>query len=298
METFLLVLTNAIGGSSYPAISVSLRGFTVRDAVFVRMAFASICYAPVLWRARGRLAALSGRDWAGLSAVGTAGYALPLALGTYAQTLSTASSAALFIGMEPVSIVLLSMLFLGERPTGLKLLSLAAGLAGAMLIAFQGLPRLGGAFTDRMTGDLLLAATGACWGLYTVIGKPLLARVEPLEYTAVTTVLCFLGVAAWAGPGLTPAAWPQAGAAAWLAVIYLAAVGAFLGALVWNVALKRVEASRQAHFIFLQPLVGVAIGAGFLGDALTRWTVAGGALVLAGVWAATREPSREIIDIK
>lgn len=288
MVPFLLVLTNAIGGSTYPAAAVMLRGFPARDAAFLRMALCCVFFAPFLWRARFRLAELSVRDWGLLSAVGVFGYALPLVLGIYGQTLSTSSSAALFIGMEPVSIVVLSCLFLGERLTGLKLVSLVAGLSGAMLIAFQGLPRLGGAFEGRMIGDLVLAAGGICWALYSVIGKPVLGRVEPMDYTAATTVLCFLGVAAWAAPGLSPATWRSAGTAPWLALIYLAAAGSFFGALIWNVVLRKVEASSSANFIFLQPLVGVALGAGVLGDPLTRWTAYGGALVLAGMWAATR----------
>jgi drug/metabolite transporter (DMT)-like permease len=288
MDTVLLVLTNCIGGSTYPVNAVMLRGFTHSDALFLRTALCALLFAPVLWRARRRLAVLGARDWALMIGVSTFGYALPLGLGNYGQTLSSSSSAALFIGMEPVSIVALSCLFLGERLTGLKALSMLLGLAGASLIAFQGPPRLGGAFGGRMAGDLVLASAGACWALYTVLGKPVLSRVEPLDYTAVTSVLCFLGVAAWTGPGLAPAAWLKAGTGPWLAIVYLAAVGSLLGALIWNLALRRVEPSRQANSIFLQPVVGVALGAGFLGDRFTAWTAAGGALVLGGMWAATR----------
>jgi drug/metabolite transporter (DMT)-like permease len=287
MDTLLLVLTNVIGGSSFPFNAVMLRGFSPLDAIVVRMGLSSLLFLPFLWRGRRRLAALSLSDWGLLAAVGIFGYAVPLALGNYGQTMSTSSSAAIFIGMEPVSIVALSCLFLGETLTGMKILAVVAGLAGTALIAFQGRPHFG-AVSGRLAGDLLLAACGCCWSLYTVIGKPLLSRVEPMDFTAVTNVLCFIGVAAWAGTGLTPGLWRGAGTAAWISIIYLAAVVSFLGALAWNLALKRVEASRQADFIFLQPLVGVALGAGLLGDPLTRWTAAGGALVLGALWAATR----------
>lgn len=288
METLLLVLTNAIGGSTYAATTVTLRGFSDRDAAFLRMGLCVLLFAPVLWRARRRLAALPAAVWGRMVLVGLCGYALPLALGNLGQTLSTASSAALFIGMEPVTIVLLSGLFLGERLTPLKLFSLAAGLTGALLIAFQGPPRLGGTLSGRMIGDLVLAATGASWALYSVLGKGVLDRVEPLDYTAVTTVVCFLGVAAWAAPGLSPAAWRAAPLPAWAGLAYLAAAGSFFGAWIWNAVLRDCEASKQANFIFLQPLFGVALGAGLLGDPFTRWSAAGGALVLAGMWAATR----------
>ena len=288
MTTFLLILTNALGGSTYPATAVALRGFPARDLSFLRMAISCVLFSPFLWRARRRLAALGARDWARLGAVGAFGYALPLILGNYGQTLSTSSSAALFIGMEPVSIAALSCLFLGERMTGLKLVSMAAGLSGAMLIAFQGPPRLGAAVEGRLAGDLILAAGGVCWALYSVIGKSALDRVEPMDYTAVTTLTCFLGVASWAAPGLSPASWRAAGTGPWLALVYLAVAGSFLGAWIWNVVLSRVQASSSATFIFLQPVVGVALGAGLLGDPLTRWSAIGGALVLSGMWAATR----------
>jgi len=288
METLYLILTNVIGGSCYPAITVALRGFTARDAVFLRMLASTILFAPILWRSRKGLAGLSLADWARMAAVGLFGYALPVALGIYGQKLSSAASASLLLALEPVSIVLLSCLFLGESLTGIKALSLTAGLAGTALIAFQGLPSLGLSPTGRLAGDLLLAAAGVSWALYTVIGKPLLSRVRPLDYTAATTLFGFLGVAAWASPGLEPAAWRSAGLAPWLCIIYLAAGGNFLGALLWNLALEKAEASRLANFIFLQPLVGVTMGAFCLGDALTAWTLAGGTLVLAGTWAALR----------
>ncbi|HEX4048441.1 MAG TPA: DMT family transporter, partial [Elusimicrobiota bacterium] len=182
METLLLFLTNAAGGSSFPVNVFMLRGFSPRDAIVVRMGLSSLFFLPFLWRGRRRLAALSAGDWGLLAAVGAFGYALPLALGNYGQTLASSSSAALFIGMEPVSIVALSCLFLGEKLTGLRLLSMAAGLVGAMLIAFQGLPRAG-ALDGRLAGNLALAAAGCCWSLYTVIGKPVLERVEPMDFT-------------------------------------------------------------------------------------------------------------------
>lgn len=74
----------------------------------------------------------------------------------------------------------------------------------------------------------------------------------------------------------------------WFSMTYLAAAGGFLAVILWNVALKNVEASRIANFIFLQPVVGVLLGVTIAGDVLTSWSLAGGALVLSGMWAATR----------
>lgn len=289
MHALLAALANVCGGSTYPVATVALRAFPERDLIFIRMCFALPLFVPFLWSGRSRLRSLNRREWALCAAAGLLGYALPLALGTYGQKLSSATSAALLVGMEPVAIVLLSALFLKEALTGWRVAALAAGLLGASLIAFQGPPRLDGGFSGRLRGDLILASHGACWALYTVIGKPVLRKLEPMDYAALTTVFCFAGTTLWGlAAGLDVAAWTAAPAASWTALAYLVLAGSLLGTWLWNRALRGLDASTQANFIFLQPLVGVLAGVGLLGDPFTGWTAGGGALVLAGVWAASR----------
>lgn len=268
--------------------TIALKGFPEKDLMLLRMALCAVLFLPFVWLGRRRLTRATRGDWARFAGVGLLGYALPLALGTYGVKLSSATSASLLVGIEPVTIVLLSAVFLGEALTGLKIVSLVLGLGGALLIAFQGFPTLSGAFTDRLKGDLILATHGSCWALYSVLGKSALKRVDPLDFTAITSLIGFFGVAVWAFPGVEPAAWGAVSTQAWLAMSYLAVAGGFLAVLLWNVGLKRVEASKVANFIFLQPVVGVALGVGLQGDPLTGWSMAGGALVLTGMYAASR----------
>lgn len=289
MFVALAALANVLGGSSYPAATVMLRSFPARDAVFVRVAFAFLAFLPFLWSGRTRLRVLSLRDWLLCASAGLLGFGLPMALGTVGQGLSSATSASLLIGLEPVVIVLLSSVFLGETLGRWKLLAMALGLTGASFIAFQGPPRLGDAFSDRLRGDLILTVHGACWALYTVIGKPVLKKLTPLDYAAVTTTFGFAGIAVWAAAaGLRPETWSAAPASAWLALAYLVVGVSLVGTWAWNAGLTGLDASTQANFIFLQPLVGVLAGVCLLGDPFTGWTAFGGALVLVGVMAAHR----------
>ena len=287
MAYLMIAVSNILGGSTYAVTTVALKGFAEKDLILLRMALCALLFVPLAWSGRKRLAKATRGDWARMAAVGIFGYALPLALGTYGVKLSSATSASLLVGVEPVTIVLLSALFLGESLTGLKIISLILGLAGALLIAFQGLPTLSGAFSDRLKGDLILASHGCCWALYSVLGKSALRRVKPLDFTASTSIIGFFGVAAWTLPGATPSAWVTISTPAWLAMSYLAVAGGFLAVILWNVALEKIEASKVANFIFLQPVVGVLLGVGLQGDPFTGWSMAGGALVLAGMWAAS-----------
>ncbi len=290
MHAWLAGLANVCGGSTYPATTVALRAFAERDLIFVRMLLALALYVPLLWSARARFRALGRRDWLLCAVAGVFGFGLPIVLGTVGQKLSSATSASLLIGMEPVAIVLLSALFLGERLTRWKVAAMALGLSGASFIAFQGPPRLGDAFSDRLLGDLILATHGACWALYTVIGKPVLKKLRPLEYAAITTVFGASATTVWGlTGGVSPASWSAAPASSWAALCYLVLIGSIAGTWLWNTALEGLDASTQANFIFLQPLVGVLLGVGLLGDPFTRWTAFGGGLVLAGVWSANRD---------
>ena len=63
-----------------------------------------------------------------------------------------------------------------------------------------------------------------------------------------------------------------------------------LGYLVWNWALTRTGASRAAIFITVQPIGGVLLGWALLHEPMTVYTLAGGALIVAGLWLTRHRP--------
>jgi drug/metabolite transporter (DMT)-like permease len=149
----------------------------------------------------------------------------------------------------------------------------------------DGIPLLTLTYAPHPGGDLLLVAAGLAWAPYTIAGKQLLAGYDPIAVTAaslVVALLCLLPVAAVeeARAVWEPASIPSALAAA--AVLGLV-VSAGMTVL-WNAALRGMDASRLAGFVFLQPLAGVALGALVLGEAVGRYALLGGALVLAAVY--------------
>lgn len=285
------VTANVLGGVSYAVTEAALRGFTPTGLVFCRLALGTLLVLPWLLAAARR--GLSRGDWARAAAVGLVGLAAPLWIGTVGQELSSSTNAALLIGVEPVSIALLSVLFLGERMTAARAAAIALGLCGAFLIVWQGAPLSGLLAAGSARGDLLLFAHGFFWALYSVIGKAALKRIPPLEFTALATFFALLPLSA--------AAWPWTGAVrAWpvslesaAAVVFLAGAVGVAGVYLWNKALELLPASKIAAFIFLQPLIGVLLGTTLFGERFTSYSATGGFLVLAGVYAAMREENAE-----
>ena len=69
----------------------------------------------------------------------------------------------------------------------------------------------------------------------------------------------------------------------WLAIVYMAAFATVAGYWAWFRSLTVLDASTAAPFLFIQPLLGAALGVALLGETLTWATVAGGALIVTSL---------------
>jgi drug/metabolite transporter (DMT)-like permease len=80
--------------------------------------------------------------------------------------------------------------------------------------------------------------------------------------------------------GALPSAWPSAPVVA--SVVVLAVVCTAAAFLLLFALVGELGPVRATTVVYLNPVVAVAAGALFLGEAVTAWTLAGTALVLAG----------------
>jgi drug/metabolite transporter (DMT)-like permease len=284
------IVANLVGGTSYVGTKIALAGLSETMVVVVRTVVALAVLLPVVGSGIGALLRATGSDRRHLLAMGILGYALPLVLGSYGLRRSTATNAALLIGTEPLSVVLLGALVLGEALGRLRILALLLGLVGATVIVANGIPFFGVRYAPHPVGDLLLVAHGVAWGVYTVAAKRLLERYQPLAVSAASLLvgLPFLsGLAALEAPTF---AWDAAEIVpAVTAAVVLGLVVSAGMTVLWNVALRGLDASRMAGFIFLQPLSGVLFAMAVLGEPLTGYALVGGALVLAGAYVLAIE---------
>ena len=175
---------------------------------------------------------------------------------------------------------------LGERLTRREGWGTALALVGATVIVVNGVPGLTVSIAPHWRGDLLLLLSGVCFAAYSLLGRPVLARYPSIRVTAwsflwgvVTTAP--LAAVEWRVGSRAP--WTAASVAA---VLYLGIVITGLGYLVWNWALERVSAARAAIYLNVQPLVGALLGVAWLGEPMSVFTVAGGVLVVLGLWLA------------
>jgi drug/metabolite transporter (DMT)-like permease len=280
-----IVLANVLGGVSYPAQKAALAGLPPAGVTWLRNAVAVVALlACGLARGRRKDAAPWTRtEHLRVLALGSVAFALPMWLGIVGVERASASNASILILLEPVTIVAIAWLVLGERIGALKLASLVLGLLGALAIVLEGAP-LGDLLAgEHFAGNALLALHGVLWGCYTPLAKPLSERHDPLDLCLRATLVSLVALlpvalaeaSRWQpGPELVPAL-------AWTVALGLCV--SFGGTVLWLTALRYIPATNVAGFVFLQPLAGVLVGVGWLGERLSAAVLVGSALIVAGV---------------
>ena len=222
--------------------------------------------------------------WPALAAMGFIGVFVHQMLQAHGLALTTAVHAGWLIGLTPIWSALLAAMFLRERFGARKVAGLLVGFAGALFVVTRGDLSRASLALPSTRGDFLILASTVNWAIYTIVGRRTLARLGSARATA------FAIVAGWAM--LAPVFAARSGwteyaslsAATWAAVLFLGIGCSGLGYLFWYAALEKLETSRVAAFLYLEPLVTLATAVLLLGEPVQAATIAGGLLVLGGVY--------------
>lgn len=189
-----------------------------------------------------------------------------------------ASTAVLVVQLEVPFCTLLAAFFLKEKLTAKKMLGMAIAFVGVGLIA--GEPRL----SDNWNGIFMVIGGAFTWAIGQVMirhlgqlgGFTLIAWVAMFAAPQLLIASLIIDTGQWAA--IQNATW-----VVWATVVYLGLVMTALGYGIWYHLLGRYEVNKVAPFLLLLPVVTVASSVALLGETLTPWLLAGGALVISGV---------------
>ena len=203
---------------------------------------------------------------------------------------TSATNTGWIIAVTPVVIALLSALVLGERISPGLRTGIGVATLGIFLLVSRG--RLAELGWLTSLGDWLILASAHTWALYTIAVRDLARAENPLAVTFVlllpATIVATLVMAftlSWERLLRLPLE-------AWLALLFLGVFGMALAHWFWQVGVARVGAARAGVFLYVEPLATTTLAVPYLGEPLGPTTIAGGGLVLLGVWIAQRSPGR------
>jgi drug/metabolite transporter (DMT)-like permease len=183
----------------------------------------------------------------------------------------------------PVATLLIAILLRRERPTSRKIAGILLSMAGAVyLLAHSGLSLRG----DALTGDLLTLTNGLSYAFFLVISKPILSKYSSQVVTALLLAYGAVGITIFGGRELLSADLRGVPMEAWLWAVF-AILFATVGAYMLNSwALKRVDSSQVALFIYVQPVIAAGLAVVRLGEKITGHLLVAAALIFAGVFVA------------
>lgn len=285
----LLILANVLFATGYIAAKFLLQNLSVIIMLALRIGIAAMILLPLLIAKRHSLH-LTRRDLPQLALLVLAGFVVNNLLEYGGLALTTAADVSLLITSESIFTALLACWLLREKFKRTTGVALVIGSLGMYLIIeqslFPNLPSGGGAL--RILGDLLVMVGLISESFYTVRGKVLLAKHPAFLITAASLVgslVFWIPLASWA---VLASGWHPLNLASWLALGWLAVMSTVLAYLAWFQGLAKIEGSKAASVLFLQPLVGTFLAVVLLHEQLTIWTIVGGILILVSVYLISR----------
>jgi drug/metabolite transporter (DMT)-like permease len=81
--------------------------------------------------------------------------------------------------------------------------------------------------------------------------------------------------------------WPSLSPQSWANVVYLGLVASGAAFVVYNLALRDLDASAVGVWMNLVPIIGLVTAVLFLGETLNPWQVVGAGVALIGMWLSS-----------
>jgi drug/metabolite transporter (DMT)-like permease len=281
----------AIWGLNLPVMKVLITAHDPLAVGALRMLLGTLAlYALLRLRTLPRLA-FTPRQWLGLAACAGAMVYLNQLLLMGGMQRSTATNASLLMAAGPLMATALGAAVFGEAFTRARLAGIALGFAGVAMVVLH---RPGAAMGEAGLGDLMIVGAVGCYALGGVFVQRLARHLAPESISVAVhglgAAMLLAHVLAWRHDeaqrmlqSMTP--W------LWVLALFSSVLATAIGNLVWHRAIAHRGAGRTSLYVYWVPVFGVAFSVLLLGEPLTFWLLAGGALVMAGTWLGSRRPA-------
>ena len=276
-----------VWGGSFVATKIALEYVSPITVVWLRFAMGvAILGGAVLMR---RQLSLPGtRDLAYFALLGFIGVTFHQWLQSTGLTTAQATTTAWIVATTPVFMALLGLLLLKERLDWARWVGIFLAAAGVLLVVSRGDLAALSAGKLATPGDLLILISAPNWAVFSVLSR------RGLQTHPAARMMFFVMGFGWlfitalflAGPGLSEI--HQLGRDGWLAIGFLGVACSGVAYIFWYDALQALPASQVGAFLYLEPLVTTLLAASLLNESLTWATLAGGAVILLGVWLVNR----------
>jgi len=281
-------------GGTFIAGRIIAGSIPTADAAFMRFSLAALALAFLARIIDGKLVPPPRNQLVNLLLLGLSGVFIYNICFFTGLKYIEAGRAALIIALNPMVISLGAVLIFGERLSLLQCLGLLISLTGALLVISNGHPGqlLSGGFGR---GEASILGCVVSWAAYSLIGRKVLSAMTPLSavfYSAFFGSLLLLPVTMLDGTPPSPGSYIRSD---WVALLYLGVCGTAIGFSLYYRAIRTIGSARSGVFINLVPLFSILLGWLILGERIKSSVLAGGIILLTGVYLTNRpRPSEKV----
>lgn len=287
----LLVLCVLFWSGNYIFGSLVVNELTPVGLTFIRWLFASVILLFIAQK-------LEKPDWKevykqwpkilGLSLFGIIGYNLLL---YYALYYTSPLNASLVNSFNPALIAITSAFYLREKITRYHIFGIIISFLGVFVVLTKG--NLLQAFSMQYNkGDLLIIAAIVAWTAYSMIGKKL-TTIPPITSTGVSGLLAAMILFPFAMTNGVD--YFNISTLSLIGAIYIILFPSLCSFVFWNIGVREIGAGNAGVFLNLNPVFTAAISWA-MGKTITWVQLAGGLLVIMGVYVTTVFSSRKKIE--
>jgi drug/metabolite transporter (DMT)-like permease len=210
-------------------------------------------------------------------------FALDLGVWHWSIVWTSVANSTLLANLATVWVTVMSWLLWKQRISRTFLVGMAMALAGMFVLVG---PHFGASGTQFM-GDLLAVLTAVFYGSYMLAVKVARdAGVSTARLMAWSTTVSAIALLPFAL--VSPQQFLPASVNGWLVVLGLALVSQVLGQGLIAYAFAHLPASLSSVSLLVQPVMATLFAWALFGEAIGLVQVAGGAIVLTGIWIARK----------
>lgn len=278
----------AVWGGSFIATKIALRDAAPVTIVWTRFGIGVLILGLAVAR-RGGYRRPRLLDLAYFALLGGLGITFHQWLQSTGLITAQATTTAWIVASTPVFMALLGWLFLHESLGVVRVGGILLAAAGVLLVVSRGDLRALSLGQLGTPGDMLILISAPNWAVFSALSRDGLRRYPAalMMFFVMGFGWLFSSIFFLSGPGFADLT--RLTVDGWSAVLFLGIACSGLAYIFWYDALQAMPSAQVGVFLYLEPLVTVAVAGAVLGEALTPATLAGGTIILLGVWLVNRQ---------
>jgi drug/metabolite transporter (DMT)-like permease len=282
----LLFVVTLVWAGNYPLSKLALE----RLGPITMTAARAFVATPLLWWMARMMAPrrrpFSGRDYAAFIVLGLTGLVGNTTIWYWGLAGTTALNAGILGASSPIFVAVAAALFLGDRLHPWNYVGIVLSVAAVVVTVAKG--SLGVLLTLSVNhGDFIILLSQVGWVTYSLYSRRTTSTLPPawiLTGAHVVSAIVLVPLAVivewpWPSPVDAPFAW---------GVMMYGVFPVTLGHLWYYAIVRSIGPGRAAAFLNLMPFVVLGLSWLIIGEPVRAYHLAGAALVIGGVYLATR----------